>query len=807
MKRLRRQLRFFWLPGLLLLAAGAAYPQLTLSPAPPVGSVASVALPTGFTTKVYLGATLSTNGVGPTDWTTKGNLPPGLQFNANTPNQTSATITGTPTSAGKFVFDVSASDPQFEQTVTHSYSITVAVGLDITTSPTLVNATLGANYSASLSATGGTPPYTWFINSEMSGFARPRVASPSVSTALPGVTLSSGGVLSGIPTQTGTFTIPVGVNDSDQINPQLDFRTFTLTVSPAPSLEGGTLPGGTLGVPYLTSLIAQGGSRPFIFVATEGFLPQGLALFASGVISGTPTQTGTFPFTVAATDIWGASVSANYTLTISSALTITTFPPLNNGAVGSPYNLTFTASGSPPYTWSVISGTLPAGLTLSPGGVLSGTPTAAGAFQFTVQVTDKTTRAVADAFNLTIAPQLVITTAVLPDATAGTPYPAGQKIAATGGTPPYTFSTTGSFPAGLTLNSSTGAITGTPTQGGPNSFTAQVTDSAGIIATKTLAINVIAIVFTTPSPLPGATFGVAYNQSIAVTGATPPDTFTIDSGTLPGGITLSVTGALAGTPTALGNFSFVVRVTDANKSTGTQAYQLTVAPPALQPPTVTGVTATEQPAQQPTASVQLASAYPVDLTVTFTLTFASAVGNVDDPAIAFSSNGKRTTQVTIPAGSTTSPNVQFSTGTVAGTITLTLDFQIAGGQDVTPTPAPTQVIQIAAAAPVITAVTAQNNSSGLEVDVTGFSNTREIVSASFQFQAAAGTNLQTSQVPITADQLFATWYSDPTSQQYGSRFTYAQQFTISGNMTGISGVTVTLTNKQGTSNAVTASVQ
>lgn len=803
MKRLRRQLRCLWLPGLLLSAAGAAYPQLTLSPAPPVGSVATVALPVGFTTQVYSGATLTTNGVGPTNWTTKGNLPPGLMLNANTPNQTSATITGTPTTAGTYVFDVSAFDPQFEQTVTHAYSITVAVGLAITTSPTLPNATLGANYSVSLSATGGTPPYIWSIPGSFAAAALP----PGLP---PGLTLSSGGVLSGIPSQTGTFTFNVQVNDSSTANPQNAVATFTLTVNPFPTLEGGTLPGGTLGAPYLTSLIAEGGSRPFIFVATEGFLPQGLALFASGVISGTPTQTGTFPFTVAATDIWGASVSANYTLTISSALTITTFPPLNNGAVGSPYNLTFTASGSPPYTWSVISGALPAGLTLSPSGVLSGTPTAAGAFQFTVQVTDKTTRAVSDAFNLTIAPQLVITTAVLPDATVGTPYPAGQKIAATGGTPPYTFSTTGSFPAGLTLNSSTGAITGTPTQGGRDSFTAQVTDSAGIIATKTLAINVIAIVFTTPSPLPGATFGVPYSESISVTGATPPTTFTRDSGTLPGGITLSATGTLAGTPNNAPDigqaFQFVVRVTDANKSTGTQAYQLTVAPPALQPPTVTGVTATEQPAQQPTASVQLASAYPVDLTVTFTLTFASAVG-VDDPAIQFS-NGKRTTQVTIPAGTTTSPNVQFSTGTVAGTITLTLDFQIAGGQDVTPTPAPTQVIQIAAAAPVITAVTAQNNSSGLEVDVTGFSNTREIVSASFQFQAAAGTNLQTSQVPVpTAPQLFATWYSDPTSQQYGSRFTYAQQFTISGNMTGISGVTVTLTNKQGTSNAVTASVQ
>jgi hypothetical protein len=171
------------------------------------------------------------------------------------------------------------------------------------------------------------------------------------------------------------------------------------------------------------------------------------------------------------------------------------------------------------------------------------------------------------------------------------------------------------------------------------------------------------------------------------------------------------------------------------------------------------------------------------------------------------SNGKRTVQITMPAGTTISPNVTFSTGTVAGTITLTLSFQ-AGGQNVTPEPAPTSVLQIPAAVPVITNVTATRTSSGIEVDVTGFSNTRDMASAAFTFQASAGTNLQTSQVTVsTAGQLFTTWFSDPTSTQYGSRFTFAQQFSISGNLTGITGVSATLTNKQGTSNSANASVQ
>lgn len=791
MRRLRG--RCLWLPALLLSAAGAAYPQLTLSPSTPGGGPYS--LPTGFTTKLYAGATLTTNGVGPTDWSVKGQLPPGLTF---TPGQTSATITGTPTGAGNYGFTVSAFDPQYEQTVSQPYSITVVPLLSITTPLTLPGGTFGVAYSINFTATGGTPPYFWSI---------PGSFSVALSPGLPpGLTLSSTGLLSGTPSQIGTFTFSVQVNDNAEINPQSDIRTFTLTVNPFPTIQGGALPGGTLGVPYVTTLSVQGGSPPFIWVNTQGSLPQGVVLFASGLITGTPTQTGPFSITVSATDIWGATVSATYTLTISTALTITTLPPLDTGAVGSPYSLQFTASGSPPYTWSVISGALPTGLTMSATGLLSGTPTAAGLFQFTVQVTDKTTRAVSNSFILTIAPQLVITTTFLPDGAVGAPYPAGQKITATGGTPPYTFSTTGSFPAGLTLNASTGAITGTPTQGGRNSFTAQVKDSAGITVTKTLVINITAITFTTPSPLPGATFGAAYpTQQIGVTGATAPTTFTLDSGTLPGGITLDATGTLAGTPTDLGTFNFVVRATDANRATATQAYQLTVAPPKLPAPTVTGVNDTEPPAEQPAASVQLAQSYPLALTCTLTLTFASSAGGVDDPAIQFSSGG-RSAQVSIPAGTTVSPSISFSTGTVAGTITLTLACQ-AGGQDVTPTPTPTRVIQVPAAAPVITAVTAHSTSSGLEVDVTGFSNTRDMTSANFQFQASAGTNLQTSQVTITADQLFSTWFSNASSQQYGSRFTFTQQFAVSGNLTGISGVTATLTNKQGTSNAVTASVQ
>jgi len=250
-------------------------------------------------------------------------------------------------------------------------------------------------------------------------------------------------------------------------------------------------------------------------------------------------------------------------------------------------------------------------------------------------------------------------------------------------------------------------------------------------------------------------------------------------------------------------------VTDSKQTKVTQAYQLTITAPPVKNPTVSGVGTTAPPAQQPTVSVQLAQPYPTDLTGTITLTFTPAAGNVDDPSIQFSTGGRSVT-FTIPAGQTTAvfsaATISLGTGTVSGTITLTLHFSLADGQDVTPQPAPTQVITIGPQAPVITKVTVSSTSGGIEVDVTGFSNTREMVSATFTFQAASGTTLQGSTATITVDQIFTTWYNGTSSTQYGSQFTFAQPFTISGSASGIASVSVTLTNKQGTSPATSTTV-
>ncbi len=647
----------------------------------------------------------------------------------------------------------------------------------------------------------------------------------------PGLTFNSGATFAnivGTPTALGTFVFTVQASDS-QLG-QVASGSYSITVIPRLAFTTPTiLPAATVFAHFSMVFSATNGTPPYTWtlgqlgMISRGIaprasirprnLPAGFTLDTSGILAGTPTQTGTFTFDVTVNDNSSTAFqfeTQTFSLTVNAPPSITTPTVLPVGTTGTQYILDLAVQGgSPQYTWHLTTGALPPGLALTPQGAILGFPTQAGTYNFGAQVTDTWGATASAAFSVTVVSALTIATTTLPDGVQGTPY--SQTISAAGGTPPYAFSISGgALPLGLTLNPSTGVLSGTPSQAGIGRFTVRVTDGARASAARDLALTIgSSISFTTPS-LPDGTAGTAYvPQTIAVTGGTPPYAFSITTGALPPGLALDpTTGKLSGTPTAIGVFQFTVGVSDVNQSTAAQAFQLTVAAPPLPAPAVAGVGDTEPPAQQPALSLQLAKPYPLLLDGTINLGFASAVGNVDDPSIKFS-NGFRTANFTVPAGATKAvfPDATFllGTGTVAGTITLTLSFT-ASGQDVTPQPIPTRVITLPAQAPVITKVTAKRTTAGLEVDVTGFSNTREMASAGFQFQAAAGTTLQTSQVTIPVDQLFATWYNDAASQQFGSEFTFAQQFTITGNAAGITGVTVTLTNKQGASSTASATV-
>lgn len=160
----------------------------------------------------------------------------------------------------------------------------------------------------------------------------------------------------------------------------------TIGIAPA------ALPDGTCETAYSQQLTATGGTAPYTYAVTAGALPPGLNLSAAGLVSGTPTAPGgNFTFTVTATDAKGCTGSQQHTLTINCG------PPpeivadcLPEGTEGSPYSFTLSVNGgAPPYTWSIAAGALPPGITLgATTGTLSGTPTAAGTYTFTVRVTD-----------------------------------------------------------------------------------------------------------------------------------------------------------------------------------------------------------------------------------------------------------------------------------------------------------------------------------------------------------------------------------------------------------------------------------
>lgn len=173
-------------------------------------------------------------------------------------------------------------------------------------------------------------------------------------------------------------------------------KSLSLVVNPGTvTISTATVPGGEVGFPYTTTIAASGGLSPYIFSVSAGSLPAGLSIASStGVISGTPSVSGSNTFTVQVADAETPAVTAtqSYTLVVVPTLTITTssLPAAN---IGVSYSGTLAATGGvTPYTWSVTTGALPAGLTLNPAtGAITGTPTAAGTFTFTVTVTDSDT--------------------------------------------------------------------------------------------------------------------------------------------------------------------------------------------------------------------------------------------------------------------------------------------------------------------------------------------------------------------------------------------------------------------------------
>ena len=274
---------------------------------------------------------------------------------------------------------------------------------------------------------------------------------------------------------------------------------------------------------------------------------------------------------------------------------------LPGGTVGAAYSQTIVGSGgTAPYTFAVTAGAIPAGLSLTAAGVLAGTPTAAGAPSFTIRGTDANGCFASVAYTIIVAaapppppvcPAIGVAPATLPNGTVGIAY--SQTIVGSAGAAPYTFGVTaGALPTNLTLTAA-GVLAGTPNAAGTSPFTIRGTDANGCFASVAYTIIIAAapppppvcpLIVVAPATLPGGTVGIAYSQTILGSGGALPYSFGAIAGALPGGVTLTAAGLLAGTPTTAGQSTVTIRGTDVNACFASLAYTIVIAAAPSPPP-------------------------------------------------------------------------------------------------------------------------------------------------------------------------------------------------------------------------------
>jgi hypothetical protein len=396
---------------------------------------------------------------------------------------------------------------------------------------------------------------------------------------------ATSGVISGTPTVAGTFTATI--TDTDSFG-DISTRPYTFTINSGPSISAPlTLPDWTINRDYPgTAITGAGGTTPYSWSATN--LPAGLSInSASGVVGGTPSATGTSTAVIKLTDASGATTTRSYTFTIHSPPTITGPGSLPAWTANSAYpSRTMTGTnGTTPYTWSASS--LPVGLTIdAASGVISGTPTTAGTYNVVVTLKDTAGASDTQNYSVVINPAPGIATAALPNGEQGRPY--SFTLTPTPGTPPYTWSSGNgprALPPGLSVNSSTGVISGTPSAAGSYTPRITITDTTNTSTSKDYDFAIAQpVAISGPATLPNWTINRDY-PGTAITATNGVSPFTWSAVGLPAGLGIdSSTGVVSGTPGATGTFNATVTVTDALGGAAARVYTFTInANPAITP--------------------------------------------------------------------------------------------------------------------------------------------------------------------------------------------------------------------------------
>lgn len=318
----------------------------------------------------------------------------------------------------------------------------------------------------------------------------------------PGLNISSGGVISGTPTlDTGTYprTYPftVEVTDERGVTAPKDYVS-TVNSGAVLHITSSNPPPGFVGVPYDFPLTAADGTPPYVFTKDSGTMPPGLGASGGVSIHGTPTQVGTFNMVLRVTDAVAATATRSITFVMTTLTPFISNTDLADAEVGVPYHDTLHATGgTPPYTYSVIGGVLPAGIFLAPTGELTGTPTMVDQELVTFRVTESNATTGSADLTFIIFPAVAEDPTPLPSGRVGEFYSA--QCGVVGGQGPYLFEAPG-LPTGLQI-STTGLIFGTPLLADLTfTFVLIVTDNLGGTFNQDRVLPILPSVIIPPPP-------------------------------------------------------------------------------------------------------------------------------------------------------------------------------------------------------------------------------------------------------------------------------------------------------------------
>jgi hypothetical protein len=359
-----------------------------------------------------------------------------------------------------------------------------------------------------------------------------------------------------------------------------------------------------VGQPVHLQLLAQNGCDAFRWEIVNGGLPAGLSMSSSGLVTGTPTAAGSMQPWVIVHDLTASEGGPSwcggdnhserqFVFTVVGGGGTPTPPPppapqpalqittasLQKATTGTPYTVTLAASGGGNLTWTMSTGSLPAGLTLGSNGVVSGTPTGAGSYTFTVRV-DNGGRSASKQLGLVVVDKL---TARLPaEQTWEVKRSLQIAINANGGTPGYSWKLTGTLPEntgfiGNQGNGSTSYLRGVPAQAGTFPIVLTVTDSDGVSVQVAVTLTVAPKLQLRTFSVGRAQVGKRYRLALASTGGVGATSWKLALGSLPAGLALKGdTGVISGKPRASGTFRFTIVGTDALAAKAAMTYSLKV---------------------------------------------------------------------------------------------------------------------------------------------------------------------------------------------------------------------------------------